>query len=461
MTVTPYPSRSSIAASLISPILWLKLMLGLLLCFAAVIGLLNYRSLFPALLVIATVNLERPLVLKNIFLAYAFLLFIVSGSHYFPDDPGLARDMFIYVVSFLAAYSFGFGKPQRVERIQADERVMDKALVRIERLVWLFCVIQVVLLLLEIRQVGLRNFYGGAGMVLRIEAYGKRDVWFGLLTIVRFASSMGTYAVAILYVYVSYAAGRRPKLLLLALLLAGLPLLMLQRSAFATGVMFLLVAYSLGRAASAKSMQRMFVAAVLVALVAIGLGVLRERRLMTGLEGDTSWMAARGMLLGELSPVVAYQEIKINMDELDLQKGRTIVLPLLFKVIPRNWMPDKPMPSSGYYMYKLRPAEAQAGFFIAPSFFGDLYLNFGFIGVVAGCALIGWAWAKMDRVYLQGKVRGLWLFLLMFLYAYHVLRSNLADTLSFMLLTGFVYWLLHHWAGIRLRRLGSPRRDSA
>jgi hypothetical protein len=95
------------------------------------------------------------------------------------------------------------------------------------------------------------------------------------------------------------------------------------------------------------------------------------------------------LLTSEISPIQAYSEIKANRARLKRQHGRTIVLPIVFKVIPRGLFPNKPINTGAYFMSVVRPAEFAAGFALPPTLFGDAYVNFGMGGAVLACLLVG------------------------------------------------------------------------
>lgn len=226
----------------------------------------------------------------------------------------------------------------------------------------------------------------------------------------------------------------------LVLLQVVLPLLSLSRSSFVLGMLLLLQTSSLykGRGALRKSI----ISLLIMVVVAVGFGMLRQSDLQAGSSVHTN--KVMNQIYGEFSTVVAYHDIKNNIDTLGYQHGKTILGPVIFKVVPRHWLPNKPLNSSGYMMQQLFPSEFSAGFSLAPSMFGDLYLNFGPWGTRGVIFVLGVYACRLDRLYINRTKHKqpllIWLFAQVFVYGF--LRNNLADTISTVLLTLFVYIIL-------------------
>ncbi|MEM8547900.1 MAG: hypothetical protein AAGF46_07030, partial [Pseudomonadota bacterium] len=73
--------------------------------------------------------------------------------------------------------------------------------------------------------------------------------------------------------------------------------------------------------------------------------------------------------------------------------------------VPRAVWPEKPImhsPSREFYAMVTGNAPTSA---LALSIYGDLYWQYGWLGVVAGCILIGWLYAMMARRTLQAVLR--------------------------------------------------------
>ena len=136
------------------------------------------------------------------------------------------------------------------------------------------------------------------------------------------------------------------------------------------------------------------------------------------------------------------------------RSGYTIIAPLLTKPLPRNWFLDKPLNSSAYYMKTYRQSEFDAGFMLAPSIFGDIYFNFGYIGCIVLCFLLGILFNFFDVTLFGHSLmfdssRSLSYLMIFYNSSYSFLRNNLADSTFAILITILMYefskaYLLRH-----------------
>ena len=110
-------------------------------------------------------------------------------------------------------------------------------------------------------------------------------------------------------------------------------------------------------------------------------------------------------------------------------------------------MSDKPTSSSGYFMEKILPNDAAGGYFISSSIYGDMYLNFGILGVIFFCFLLGGFSARVDSIFIEHNMRRLPMFLIVYYYYYVLLRGDLQGSLSLVLLTAAVYFILKRLLG--------------
>ncbi len=175
---------------------------------------------------------------------------------------------------------------------------------------------------------------------------------------------------------------------------------------------------------------------VLAVSSALFIADLRSRFTQTSAQPSLTTLAS---LTSELSPVVAYGDIKANIGVLGHPHGRTILLPAIFKVVPRAWYPGKPQNSGAYYMSIVRPAEFRAGYALPPTYFGDAYLSFGFGGAVVMSMALGAFAAKLDVGYKRSHLRRLPWFLLIFANFYGILRYPISESLAGVLLTVLVW----------------------
>lgn len=80
--------------------------------------------------------------------------------------------------------------------------------------------------------------------------------------------------------------------------------------------------------------------------------------------------------------------ISIAPSELPYQFGSTFA-PLFLKPIPRAVMPSKPLGASALFTEELEPGSYESGFVTALGAWGEWYLNFSWVGLVFGMALMG------------------------------------------------------------------------
>lgn len=73
---------------------------------------------------------------------------------------------------------------------------------------------------------------------------------------------------------------------------------------------------------------------------------------------------------------------------LPFQSGRTL-LPLLYAFAPRVLFPDKPISPSGMLTLVLAPERLASGTTVPPSLIGEMYINWGFPGVISSMLLLG------------------------------------------------------------------------
>ena len=389
-------------------------------------------------LAILALNLKHPLLLKNFFLVITILLFGVSGSFYFPDERTLTADMVIYITSFLAGYAVYQFIPKRSQPLHYSilnyNQPSANKTIFIERLLLLLCLAKLGLIAVDIATHGFINYYLGQALVSNISSYGTASVSKGILTILQSAVNSVSIAALTLYVYQCHAWNHKIKYKLITIMLVVIPIVSLQRSSLATGIMLTMVIVTLNSVSRRQAYK--FLAASITAILTIGIifGGIRENRLLDQESSIINAERAQQIIVGELSSIVAYQGIKSNINTLEYQLGSTIVPPLLYKFIPRSIMPDKPLNSSGYYTTQMRPKEAEGGFFLAPTIFGDIYLNFGLSGTLAFTNLLGFLVARLDRIYLHTDIKNLPIFLIIYYGFYSIIRNNSVESIAYLIL---------------------------
>ncbi|HEX2272391.1 MAG TPA: hypothetical protein VHG90_00775 [Acidimicrobiales bacterium] len=430
-------------------------------------GSAAFSLLLTGVVLAFAVDPRATLTLRNFFVVYTTALFAV-GVPLFGLSPVLYRDMVLYIVAFLIGYALSkltlrapAADPEPARRLgrawQVPVRRLQVALV-------VLIAFQVLLLLSNVSRYGVGAFYGGQSLVDQLTSYGKANVLGGLLQVVHFLLKYGTLAVGVVYVQVCFAAGVKVRYRYLVVPLILLPVLSLARSDAMHGVAILLVIGALERRLSAAGGRRretagsgpalavrtrapvprvaLGIVAMLALVASVMIGGLRQSRLTQ--DPSDAPLLVRGLPLvqNEFSPIQAYSEIKENEERLGRTGGSTVVWPLLLKVVPRGLFPDKPINSGAYFMRVVRPDEFAQGYALPPTLFGDAFVNFGMVGSVLACLVVGLVAARLDVAYTEGRLSALPWFLIAFANFYALLRSPLSESLAGILLTTVVWLLL-------------------
>lgn len=406
------PSGASGKASPITAIKGLAVA-ALVVLFAA--GWMEFRTLIGACVVTAFLDIENPLLTKNIFLAYTFCLFILAGNYYCPDASDLFTDMLTYVALYLVGYHLvGFPDGNRRPASPVDQRPSrdQAAHVRLtEKVMGAYMLVPVTLLIIQVQTYGFGDFYRGAALEDSIESYANAGLAIGTFALVKLCANLIQTALCVYYVCRCLRVGAKPRLGLLAVLLVVIPLLALNRSSMVEGCVFLAIVALFGIAGSALKMARWFLMSAACGLVAICgailLGDLRMDRLTNGVAtGVSSEERLLNIICGEFTPIILYNDVKQNIDRLGYRYGETIVLPLVLKPIPRRWMPDKPPNTSMIYMQQFYSAGIRRRIFACSKHFRRRLPEFWLVrllGCLADARLRLWSFGP--RVRLETSVR--------------------------------------------------------
>ena len=431
-----------------------------------------------AVLVVAALSFDgrHLLTLKNFFLAYALLVFGLGAGvlHLAPDS--VFADLAWYVVAFLVGYAVGSlrtgdptdagaGAERSAARSADGGRASGKVPpAAVEAALVVLIALNLAFLGLQLFRYGIVDYYRGQALLEQFLSYGQASAGGGAEQIVRFVLRFSAVGLIVLYAQACFAATTRIRYRYPVTLLVVLPILTLRRYDAVVGAVTALAIYGCERrviarhrpsgdassdlpAAPTRTRWGLSRAAALGAatvsavLAALAIGLLRQGFHAETTPGAAADTGSLPILTSELSPVQAYGEIRANIAVLGHPRGRTIVLPLMLKMVPRAWFPDKPLNSGAYYMSTLRPAEFDAGFAIPPTFFGDTYLNFGFGGALAACLLLGAIAARLDRAYKDPIVSRLPVFLLVWANFFSIMRDPVSESLAGVLLT-LAVWLV-------------------
>jgi oligosaccharide repeat unit polymerase len=408
---------------------------------------------------ILAVDARNPFSLRNFLLVYSVFVFGVGGGVLHLTARPIYRDIAAYVAAFLAGYALASMpaalRRDRVDRSRFPEGRGPLSLLGLEYALVALIAINLMFLAFQFLKYGVVGYYQGQGLLDQALTYGKASAAGGLEQIVRFALSDGGIAIVVLYVRASFESSTPIRYRYPAALFVALPILSLSRFNAVVGSLTLLAIYACDRRLNArvesparaprKVNRGAVIVLGLVLAVASAAFVASLRGGFANKSGAVgSAPDAVAMFTSELSPVQAYGDIKANIGILGHPHGRTIILPLLLKVVPRAWYPDKPLNSGSYYMSTVRPGEWAAGYALPPTFFGDAYLSFGFGGALLASMLLGLVAARLDLAYKRAIRSRLPWFLLIFANFFALLRDPLSESLAGIALTLLVWAVGNH-----------------
>lgn len=439
-------------------------------CLAVMLLAANVPDLYLVLLaVIVAVTLDgrNPLALKNFFLVYTVILFGVgAGVLHYTKVPVFA-DVTAYIAAFLCGYRLASLRRKDGSRAAPKVSRWKRALQPrpVEAVLVALIVMNLAFLLFQFSKFGLVGYYRGQALLDQFLTYGQASATGGIEQIVRFLLKFLGIGMVVLYAQACFESSHSMRYRYLLALLVGFPILALHRFDAVTGAITAIAIYgcerrvTLARGSSERDSTdqpprataarggftraaTLGAAGVSALAAALAIGVLRQ-----GFGDRTGAPAPSGgipVFASELSPVQAYGDIKANIGVLGHPHGKTIVLPLLFKVLPRAWLPNKPLNSGAYYMKVLRPAEFAAGYALPPTFFGDAYLSFGFSGALALCLLLGIGAARLDVAYTRPIQSRVPFFLVLYANSLSLMRDPLSESLAGILLSLGVWLVANH-----------------
>lgn len=420
------------------------------------------RLLLLVVLTMLALDARNAFSLRNFFLAYTVVVFGVGGGVLHLTEQPIYGDIVGYVLAFLGGYAVasmpvaataGAASRPEVEgliarRDRTPARTGSLNLFALEHALVTLIALNLLFLAFQFLKYGVAGYYQGQGLLNEALTYGQASAAGGAEQIVRFALTDGGIGIVILYVRACFESSRPIRYRYAVALLVALPVLSLSRFDAVVGALTMLAIYACdcrrGRPAPGRTRHQLsravlvvlglFVAVTMAAFVASLRGGFASK---TGAVGKAPDIEA--MFTSELSPVQAYGDIRANIKVLGHPDGSTIIWPLLLKVVPRAWFANKPLNSGAYYMSVVRPAEWAAGYALPPTFFGDAYLSFGYVGALLCSLFLGAVSARVDLAYRRHMLSRMPVFLLIFANFYALMRDPLSESLAAILLTMFVY----------------------
>lgn len=381
----------------------------------------NYYGLIS--LTLPVISVRNLLSLKNYFIIFSILLFGVGGSFFFPERSDLIYDYYAILISFLLGYYLFLFFKKKKKTIAGISYKKFKPI----RILYFFILIDIMQYLYTIYSIGFHEFYSGLSLVDQIKNYGHGGYSKGLTIIINAIYYSVQFSFVILYLLYTNKNKNKINYKTLSVILILFPLLTMNRSHVLVGLLLLLfITYYFNR----EKIKLKYVVFIFIFILFIAsyIGNIRQSALNDSSTHTFNINIMQTMIVGEFSSIIAYTEIKDNINILDYQYGKTIFLPLLFKVIPRSIYHDKPLNSSGYFMYMLHPNEASAGFFLAPTIFGDLYLNFGDFSIFF-IFLLGLFSSYVDCSIKEKNISSFPVQIIVFYMYYSLLRNNLSGSI--------------------------------
>ncbi len=343
--------------------------------------------------------------LTLIFLLYIYLVLVIAYPVEYMQEG--ATLFLIVLMGFLLGRTIDLFQSHPIE---ADPQVVTSKS-RIPRVLILGLILKGCALFYLISNYGLRGFYSGAYMAETIQNYSSGSSSVLPTAVGYFGTILCVAGVGI------YAPSGKVSRYLLGFTLLGMPLLSLGRSDMVAGGICLTYIF--------RRTIRFWHVLVLAALALFGsvfIGGLRQSQLGGG-EGRLSTLEA---IAGELSVSQCVHFIVDNIHEHGISGGGSLVGPLVTMPIPRAIYPDKPLLTSARIMEKYLPYEAEHGFYLAPTIFGDWLYNFGYPGVLIISLLLGIIIRKIDKgaISFFGVVLSYAIFM--------ILRNNTAQSFLFV-----------------------------
>jgi oligosaccharide repeat unit polymerase len=390
--------------------------------------------------------------LRNIFLVYVTLTFSFTASSLYPEAKNIAYDGILYILSFILGYYFIKILPYSISNRALTNRCEEtKNVILLRRLIYSLCSFKLLLVIYDIYNYGLVEFFSGqplADQILRFgEGYGEQSLIGGLTIIVNTLTTSALVGAAILYYKGEILSRNRVNYLPLIVPFLILPLVSLQRKDFAVGIIFLLGLKLFEFKFILKRIPRKFVLLIAISFLiltisGVGIGILRENRVDSVNRPDSITTRIFNVARGEFTTIAFYNDVKENIDLLRYQYGETLFLPALLKFIPRSWFPQKPPNSAAYLMEILYPDSFAAGYSLAPSIFGDLYLNFGLFGCMIGIFGFGAVSGFYDKAFIRLSIHALPGAAIFLFFYYKLLRQSLSDSAIELMITVLVLFLL-------------------
>lgn len=425
-------------------------LLTTMLILAGVLGMSDF-DLGLLALTLLLLNYESPLVLRNYFVMYTALLFFVGSGFYFPEKNYLKYDGLLFLLFFFLGYGSGrfiYNRSRIFKKIELKVNAPSFSKSKLKfnllvKLLFIFLFCRILLLGLDIFQTGFSAFYQGQSLVDKISNHNEQSFSKGLIDGLNALITTCHYVVAIRYFIICLQLKFKINYWHLMSCFLLIPILSLSRSSFAFGAINMALFYSISLGNSGHITKKMAavlgISFFLLIFVSSFIGGLRYAK---STDLNSVDLEVLNSMTGELTPIIMYNDLKNNIDNLEYQYGGTIIPPLIFKFIPRSWYPNKPVNSTAYYAMRYDQINFEAGLMFPTTIYGDLFLNFGKYVSLMLFSVFGIFVSYLDTIYTKLRSNKYHIFIIFHLGFYGLLRNNLPEGLfSILYMVAMFYFL--------------------
>jgi len=430
-------------------ILKILFLLLILLFFQLLIIDISTWILTSSILFVLLLDFSKPLLFKNFFLFYTFLFFIISGEFYFSGEISFLLDFFVCVTFFMLGY--------KLVQLKEQKEMFDDIYLNFESLYYVAYVLNICLIFYKIFLVGFSGYLGGDYFVLSKDLYGRRDNSMGFYTIIKNFVDIYSLSLVILHQYAIFVKKKHTNYLPFIILLLIVPILSLERFRLVQGIVMGLLIFSLTNDKRGKFKPKhyilLLISIITIVFSAISINNIRSKGFFSDNQSVGGNPEFAFQILGELNNTFIYKEIKdgLKSGKYSYQYGRTLLLPLALKVVPRSFFPEKPLNTGGVISKSLDLISYENGFMIPSAIYGDLYYNFGYFGLAIGCLLLGYISKVLDGGITNGNKGEVVISIFVMNYHfYSFLRNDISNSGSLIIFTFIVIFFLKNINKIKI-----------
>jgi hypothetical protein len=420
---------------------------------------------FGTLAIIISFKYRTLFLTKNIFLLYVYAIYLIS-----PLLLGNESDNYFYwFIEFVGVFCFFIlGHQLALKNYKAKKTTIKYedlhtqiiSIKNARNILLILVLINFFVIAFTILSVGSEYYFSGSLLTDSIENYGKSNNAEAAKTLIYFLLSLTTLAIISIFIerhidlqnfllarnsgnasskLISNSKKSVIKFTLVWFLL--IPLLHISRGEFVLGLISLFAVFFWSRIRASLLIYLLGITVAITTFVFIG--QLRQSNLDAGAVNTIQYHLA-----SELTPWIGYNEVKKNIDKLNFQYGKTLIIPFFVQFIPRGFWTEKPINTSAYFNTIIYGDAADAGFMLPITIMGVLYLNFGFLGVITGVFILGIYSGAIDSRVCCSRNSSFGFYLIGFTTFFSLLRNDTSVALFQLISCFFIYFIIKR--GIRL-----------